>query len=108
MLVPNLEDEIAEIRAETKETVVEIVEKFSEKEFKKEMGKEEVEVGKERKRKLGEEEEEEQSSENNYDDFLSKEAFEMMEKKLLRKGFIEERGSKELIPPLKEGIEKRG
>ena len=38
---------------------------------------------------------------------MSKEAFELMEKKLLKKGFIRERGFKEIIPPFKEIIEKR-
>ena len=68
-------------------------------ESQKKIGDEEVEVGKERKRKRGEKEEEEQSSGSDDEDFLSKELFERMKKTLLKKGFIEERGFKEIIPP---------
>ena len=48
-------------------------------------------MGKERKRKRGEEEEEETSSGSKDEDFLSKEAFELMQKTLLKKGFIKYR-----------------
>ena len=61
-------------------------------------------MGKERKRKKGEK----QSSGSDDENFLSKEAFELMQKTLLKKGFIGERGFKEIIPPFKEVIEKRG
>ena len=87
-------------------TYAEIFEKVLEKELQKEMGEEEVEVKKERERKRGEEEEEETRSGSNIDDFLSKEAFELMKKKLLKKGFIGDRGFKEMILPFKEVIEK--
>ena len=40
--------------------------------------------------------------------FLFNEAFELMEKKILHKGFICERGFKKFISPFKELIEKRG
>ena len=39
---------------------------------------------------------------------MSKEGFELVQKTLLKKGFIEERGFKEIIPPFKEVIEKIG
>ena len=65
-------------------------------------------MGKQIKRKRGKEEEEEQSSGSDDEDFLSKEVFELMQKTLLNKGFIRERGFKEIIPPFKEVIEKRG
>ena len=42
------------------------------------------------------------------DDFLSKEAVELMQKTMLKKGFIVEKGFKEIISPFKEVIEKRG
>ena len=64
-------------------------------------------MGKEIKRKRGGEEEEEQSSGSDDVDFLSKEVFELMQKTLLKKGFIREKGFKEIIPPFKEVIEKR-
>ena len=67
-----------------------------------------VEVGKERKRKIGEDEEEEESSGSDDNDFLSNEAFKVMQKTLLKKGFLGERGFKEIIPPFKEVIKKRG
>ena len=65
-------------------------------------------MGNERKRKKGKEEEEEQSSGSKDEDFLTKEGFELMQKTLLKKGFIGERGFKEIIPPFKEVIENRG
>ena len=65
-------------------------------------------MGKARRRKRGEEEEEETSSRSDDDDFLSKELVELMQKTLLKKGFIGDRGFKEIIPPFKEVIEKRG
>ena len=58
--------------------------------------------------KKGEEEEKEQSSGSEDEDFLSKEGFELMQKTLLKKGFIEDRGFKEIISPFKEVIDKRG
>ena len=39
---------------------------------------------------------------------MSKEAFELIEKTLLKKGFIRERGFEEIILTFKEVIEKRG
>ena len=42
------------------------------------------------------------------EDFLSEEAFELMQKTLFKKGFIGDRGFKEIIPPFKEIIEKTG
>ena len=39
---------------------------------------------------------------------MSKEGFELMQKTLLKKGFVGEKGFKEIIPPFKEVIEKRG
>ena len=65
-------------------------------------------MGKERKRKIGKEEEEETNSESVDEDFLSKEAAELMQNTLLKKGFIGHRGLKEIIPPFKEVNEKRG
>ena len=56
ILVPKLDEIMAGIRDEIEETMAEIFEKVPEKELQKEMGKEEVEVWKERKRKRGEEE----------------------------------------------------
>ena len=108
MLVRSLDEIMAIIRAEIEEIVVEIVEKVSNKELQRKSCEEEEDVGKERKRKRGEEELEEQSSGSEDEDFLSKEAFELMQKTLLNKGFIGERGLKEIIPPFKEIIEKIG
>ena len=108
MLVPNLDEIMAGIRDEIEEIVAEIVKKVPEKELQKEMGEEEVEVEKERKRKRGEEEVEEMNSRDKNEDFLFDEAFELMQKTLFKKGFIGERGFKEIIPPFKEVIEKRG
>ena len=53
---------MVEIMVDTKETVVEFVEKVPEKELQRKSGEEEEEVGKERKRKRGDEKEEERSS----------------------------------------------
>ena len=41
------------------------------------------------------------------DEFISNRAYEVMDKKILRKDFIGERGFKKFIPPFKEVIEKR-
>ena len=103
MSVPNLEEIMAEFRTEIEETIVESVEKLPmEESHKKKGGEEEVEVRKERKNKRGEDEEEEESSGSKDEDFISN------EKTLLKKGFIGEMGFKEIIPPFKEVIEKRG
>ena len=85
MLVPNLDEIMVEIRAGTKETVAELVEKVPEKEPQRMSGEEEEEeeeeeVGNEIKRKKGEEEEEEHSSGREDEDLLSKEGFELMQK----------------------------
>ena len=106
--MPNLEEIMAEFRAKTKETVAESVKKFPmEESQKKNGGKEEVEVGKERKRKRGEDEEEEESSGSDDEDFLSNEAFELMQKTLLKKGFIGERGFKEKkLHPLRKSLKR--
>ena len=74
---------------------------------KKEMGEDEVEEGKIRKRKRKENEEEEESSGSEDEDFFSNEAFELVQKTLMKKGFIGERGLKDIIPPFKKLIEKR-
>ena len=42
------------------------------------------------------------------DDFVSEKALVVMEKSLLQKDFIEERGFNNLISPFREVIEKRG
>ena len=42
------------------------------------------------------------------DEFVSDRAYEVMDKKMLRKDFIGERGFKQFISPFKEVIEKRG
>ena len=47
-----------------------------------------VQVKEGRKRKIGDEGGKEQSSEEEIEEFLSDEAFELMEKKILHKGFI--------------------
>ena len=98
---------MAEFRIDIEETVAEPVEKALEKEPQKESGEEEVEVGKISKRKRWEEEEEEKNSGSDNDDFLSKEVVELMQKILLKKGFIGNRRFKEIIPLFKEVIEKR-
>ena len=64
-------------------------------------------MGKTSKRKRWEEEEEEKNSGSANDDFLSKKVVELMQKTLLKKGFIGDRRFKEIIPPFKEVIEKR-
>ena len=69
-------------------------------------GEEEVDVGKERKMKKRENENEEESSGSEDEDFLSNEAFELVQKTLMKKGFIRERGFKEIIPPFKESLKK--
>ena len=61
-----------------------------------------------RKMKRGEEEEKMQISEEDIEEFQSNEDFELMEKKILQKGFIGKRGFKKFISTFKELIEKRG
>ena len=53
MLVPNLNEIMVEIRADTEETTAKPVEKVPEKELQRKSGEEEEEVGEERKRKRG-------------------------------------------------------
>ena len=106
LLVPNLNEIMVEYRVETKEIVAENVKKFPmEESQKKSGGEEKIKVGKERKRKREEDEKEEESSGSEDEDFLSNEAFKLMHKTLLNKGFIEERGFKEIITPFKKVIE---
>ena len=88
--------------------MVEIVEKVPEKELQRKSYKEKEDMGKETKRNIREEEGEEQSNGSEDEDFLSEKACELMQMTLFKKGFIGERGFKEIIPPFKEVIEKRG
>ena len=75
LLMPNLNEIMAKHWAETEEIVTESVEKFPMGESqKKNGGKEEIGVGKERKIKRGEDEEEEESSRCDNKEFLSNEA----------------------------------
>ena len=61
-----------------------------------------------RKIKMKEEGEKKQGEEVNMDEFISDRAYEVMEKKMLRKDFIGERGFNQFILLFKEVIEKRG
>ena len=60
-----------------------------------------------KKKEEREDKDKKQSNEKEIEEFLSDEGFELMEKKILHKGFIGERGFKKLISPFKELIEKR-
>ena len=40
--------------------------------------------------------------------FLSDKGVEVFRKTLAKKGFVEERGFRELVPPFKEEVERRG
>ena len=77
MLVPNLNGIMAKYGENTEKIVVDTIEKVTVKELHKEMGKEEVEVGKERKMKRRKNEEKESSGSED-EDFLSNEAFEIV------------------------------
>ena len=63
-----------------------------------------VEAEEGNKKRRMEEEEKEQSSKEEVEDFISDEAYEVMEKKILKKGFIGDRGFKQFISPFKEVI----
>ena len=54
------------------------------------------------------EEEEKQSSDEEVEEFVFDKAYEIMEKKILKKESIRERGFKRFISPFKEIIKKRG
>ena len=58
--------------------------------------------------KMNEEEEKKQDKEDKMDELVSNKAYEVMHNKMMNKDFIGERGFKQLIPPFKEVIEKRG
>ena len=94
---------MAEFVDTTEETNVELVKIVTKEEIREKNV--EAEVG--RKRKIGEEEDKKQSSGDGIEEFLSDEAFEVMEKKTLKKGIIRERGFKKFIPPFKDVIEKK-
>ena len=68
----------------------------------------EVQIEEGRKRKRTDEEEKEQSSKEEVEDFVSDEAYKVIEKKILNKGFIGERGFKHFISTFKEVTKKRG
>ena len=98
-------EEFAEITEEINEEPVKTANKEEIQEKIAEVG---VEVEEGRKRKRGDDEEKEQSSKEEFEDFVSNEAYEVMEKKILKKGFIGDRGFKKFISPFKEVIEKLG
>ena len=50
----------------------------------------------------------EQYNKDMMDELVSNRAHEVMQKKIMKKDFIGERGFKQLIPPFNEAIEKRG
>ena len=62
---------------------------------------------KEERKKSNEEGEKEKGEEVEMHEFVSDKAYEVMDKKMLKKDFIGERGFKQLISPFKEVIEKR-
>ena len=107
-LIPNLNEIMEKFVDTAEETNVELVKRVTEEEIEDKNVEAEVGVEEGRKKKREEEKDKGQSSENGIEDFLSDEAFEVMEKKILKKRFIRERGFNKFIPPFKELIEKRG
>ena len=93
--------------AEIAEEIEEPMKTFNQEEIQEKTTEAGVEVEEGRKIKRWEEEEKKQSSGDEVDDFVSNEAFEMMGKKILKKGFIGEKWFKKFILPFKEVIEKR-
>ena len=58
-----------------------------------------------RKRKRNKEGEKQKNKENEMDEFVSHRAYEVMDKKMLKKDFIGKRGFKKFISPFKEVFE---
>ena len=79
------------------ETNVEPVKTVTEEKIQEKNVEAEVEVKEGRKRKKGKEKDKKHSSEDEIKEFLSYEALEVMEKKILKKGFNGERGFKKFI-----------
>ena len=80
----------------------------NEGEGQKTIAKAETGVEEGRKRKRDEKKYKEQSSGEEIEDFLSDRAYKIMEKNILKKEFIGDKGFKEFISPFKEIIENRG
>ena len=108
MLIPNLKEIMEEFAETTKETTLDPVTTVKEEESQEKIAEAKTKVEEGRKRKRKEEEDKEQSSGEEIEDFLYDKVYEIMEKKILKKEFIGERGFKELISPFKEIIKKKG
>ena len=90
-LIPNLNEIMEKFVDTAEETNVEPVKRVTEEVVQEKNVEAEVEVEEGRKKKREEEKDKGQSSENGIEDFLPNEAFEVMEKKILKKRFIRER-----------------
>ena len=77
---------MAEFADFAKETTLELVTRVNEEESRDKNVEAEVQVKEGRKRKTGNKEEKEQSSGDGVEDFVFDEAYEVMEKKILKKG----------------------
>ena len=101
-------NKIMEEFSEIAEEIEESVKTINQEEIQEKAVEVGVKVEEGRKRKREDEGEKEQSSGDEVDDFVSDKAFELMEKKILQKRFIRERGFKQFISHFKEVNEKRG
>ena len=100
-MIPNLNEIMAEFIDIDEEKTLEPMMTFNEEEVQEKSVEAEVQVKKGRKRKRNNEEENGQSSGDGVEDFVSDEAYEVMNKKVLKKGFIEETGFTHFISPFK-------
>ena len=89
--IPILNEIMVEYLIFEEEATLEPVKTVNEEEIQRKNVKAKKEVEEGRKRKRTEEEEKEHSSKEEVEDFVFDEAYEVMEKKILKKGFIGER-----------------
>ena len=106
MLILNLNEIMEEFAETAEDSMVERVEIVIEKEVQGQDVKPKFE--KERRKRKRVEEEENQESDEELDEFIFYKAYEIMEKKIIKKDFIGEKGFKKFISLSKEIIEKRG
>ena len=107
-LIPNLNEIMEEYAEIAEETTLELHTTEVEQEVPDEGTKMEAQAEERRKIKMKEEREKKHGEEVNMDEFISYRAYEVMEKKMLRKDFIGKRGFNQFISLFKEVIEKRG
>ena len=102
-MIPNLNEIMEKYVEISEEAALELQTTKVKHEVAQERAEIEAQAEEERKRKRSQEREKEQGEEVKVDDFISERACEVMDKKMLRKDFIGEKGFKQFISPIQRG-----